>query len=121
MKNEENKYKSFSRGNGLWAPVAFPRMRVHEEERQPPQQYVKDCGVEYKTLVSQVKIFWQPTQAIDPQAWGHETRLGNRPKGNVSTMGEAGTDCPIPRVKNTSKFQNAIFIWMFQIIVHNRK
>ena len=27
---------------------------------------------------------------IDPQARGHETHLGNRPTGNVSTMGEAG-------------------------------
>ena len=41
--------------------------------------------------------------------------LGNRPTGNVSAIGEAGTHCPIPRARNTSKFQNAIFVWMFQI------
>ena len=44
--------------------------------------------------------------------------LGNRPTGNVSTIGEAGTHCPIPRARNTSKFQNTIFVWMFR---HNRK
>ena len=41
--------------------------------------------------------------------------LGNRPTGNVSAIGEAGTHCPIPRARNTSKFQNTIFVWMFQI------
>ena len=35
--------------------------------------------------------------------------LGNRPTGNVNAIGEAGTHCPIPRARNTSKFQNAIF------------
>ena len=44
--------------------------------------------------------------------------LGNRPTGNVNAIGEAGTHCPIPRARNTSKFQNKIFVWMFQ---HNRK
>ena len=44
--------------------------------------------------------------------------LGNRPTGNVNAIGEAGTHCPIPRARNTSKFQNAIFVWMFR---HNRK
>ena len=34
-------------------------------------QYVKDCGVECKTLVSQAKNYvQQPRQAIDPQARG---------------------------------------------------
>ena len=41
--------------------------------------------------------------------------LGNRLAGNVSAIGEAGTHYPIPRARNTSKFQNAIFVWMFQI------
>ena len=36
--------------------------------------------------------------------------LGNRPTGSVSTIGEAGTDCPISRARNTSKFQNTIFV-----------
>ena len=36
-------------------------------------------------------------------------------------MGEAGNHCPIPRAKNTSKFQNAIFIWMFQISTQQKK
>ena len=44
--------------------------------------------------------------------------LGNRPTGNVSAIGEAETHCPIPRARNTSKFQNVIFVWMFR---HNRK
>ena len=38
--------------------------------------------------------------------------LGNRPTGSVSTMGEAGTHCPISRARNTSKFQTTIFVWM---------
>ena len=33
-------------------------------------QYVKDCGVECKTLVSQVKKLRQPKVAIDPKARG---------------------------------------------------
>ena len=41
--------------------------------------------------------------------------LGNRPTGNVGAIEEAGTHCPIPWARNTSKFQNTIFVWMFQI------
>ena len=55
------------------------------------------------------KILWQ--EAMRPH-------LGNRPTGNVSTIGEARTHCPISRARNTSKFQNTIFVWMFQ---QNRK
>ena len=49
---------------------------------------------------------------------GQETmrpNLGNRPTGNVNAIGEAGTHCPRPRARNILKFQNAIFVWMFQI------
>ena len=31
-------------------------------------QYVKDCGLDYKTLFSQVKVSQQPRQERDPQA-----------------------------------------------------
>ena len=45
-------------------------------------------------------------------------RLGNRPTGNIIAIGQAETRCQTPPARNTSKFQNAIFVSMFR---HNRK
>ena len=85
--------------------------------------YRKEVYVQIRKKVAKQKNvnFLREEIGIRQKILGQEAmrpHLGNRPTGNVSTIGEAGTHCPLSRARNTSIFQNTTFVWMFR---HNRK